>query len=176
MLTGLSSAPHAATLKGVTMADKATVGGKELVLNGMGMRTATVLKVKVYAMGLYLEQKSSDADAIAASAQAKRVVQQYVRDVEKAKVVEGWKGSFGANNSDLSAVKAQLDTFLSYATAMKAGEKFSIDFVEDRVEVTDRSGKKREPIQGAAFQKALLRVWLGPKPPCAGLKEGILGN
>ena len=35
-------------------------------LNGLGLRTATMLKVKVYVIGLYLENKSSDPQAIIA--------------------------------------------------------------------------------------------------------------
>ena len=55
------------TLDGITMPDTATVGGKDLQLNGLGTRKATFLKVKVYVMGLYLEKKSQDGQAIAAS-------------------------------------------------------------------------------------------------------------
>ncbi len=55
---------RAATLSGVNMPDQKTVNGKTLVLNGLGMRTATFLKVKVYVIGLYLESKSSDDKAI----------------------------------------------------------------------------------------------------------------
>ena len=37
------------------------------------MRTATLLKVKVYVIGLYLEETSTDAKAIIESSQLKRV-------------------------------------------------------------------------------------------------------
>ena len=46
---------HAATLAGVTLSDNAQVAGKTLVLNGLGVRKKFV--VKVYVVGLYLEQK-----------------------------------------------------------------------------------------------------------------------
>jgi len=43
----------AATLDGISFADKVNVEGKELVLNGIGIRKATFLKIKVYYGGLY---------------------------------------------------------------------------------------------------------------------------
>ena len=61
------SPAQAAKLAGVTMADTVTLDGKTLVLNGLGVRAATFMKVKVYIIGLYLENKSSDAKAIIAS-------------------------------------------------------------------------------------------------------------
>ena len=69
----LASTSIAATVADVTVADEATVGGQKLVLNGVGVREATMLKVKVYVMGLYLPEKSQDAEAIIASDGNKRI-------------------------------------------------------------------------------------------------------
>ncbi len=55
--------------------------GKTLVLNGLGLRTKFV--VKVYVAGLYLEQKSSDANAILKADAPKRLVMQFMRDFEQ---------------------------------------------------------------------------------------------
>jgi hypothetical protein len=44
-----------------------------------------------------------------------------------------------------------------------------------QIDVTVK-GKKKLTVSGAAFQGALLSVWLGPKPPNAGLKKGLLGQ
>lgn len=55
----------AAEVAGVKLEDKASLGGKELVLNGAGLRTRFMLKI--YVAGLYLaEKKGSAADAVAA--------------------------------------------------------------------------------------------------------------
>jgi hypothetical protein len=43
--------------------------GKTLKLNGTGLRQATILKINVYAAGLYLENAARDGDAIAGSDQ-----------------------------------------------------------------------------------------------------------
>jgi hypothetical protein len=40
----------------------------------------------------------------------------------------------------------------------------------------DMNGAAGSPIQGPDFAMALLSVWLGPKPPNADLKAGLLGG
>ncbi len=60
-------------LDGIKFDDKVKAGNKELVLNGIGIRKATIFKVKVYYGGLYLEQKSSDHNAILNSASPKQI-------------------------------------------------------------------------------------------------------
>ena len=78
---------QAATLAGVTLPDSVQVGGKTLVLNGLGLRTKFV--VKVYVAGLYLEQKSSDANAIVKTDAPKRLVMQFMRDLSKKQLADG---------------------------------------------------------------------------------------
>ena len=51
---------YSATQNKVTMPDTISIKGADLVLNGLGTRKATWLRVKVYVGGLYLEKKSKD--------------------------------------------------------------------------------------------------------------------
>ena len=60
------------------MPNQITVAGQQLVLNGMGIREATVFNVDVYVAGLYVVQRSSDGNAIAASTTHKRLVLHFV--------------------------------------------------------------------------------------------------
>ena len=94
---GALSTAHAAELDEVSFPDQATVGGKAVVLNGMGLRTATMLKVKVYVIGLYLENRSNDPQAIIASSGNKRIVMQFIRDVSADKLRGGWTAAFQDN-------------------------------------------------------------------------------
>ena len=61
----LAGAAIAADVGGVNVADKASVGGKELVLNGAGIRTRMVCKD--YVGSLYLPQKAADLVAVLAA-------------------------------------------------------------------------------------------------------------
>ena len=86
---------RADTLAGVTLPDTAQVGGAKLVLNGLGMRKKFV--VKVYVAGLYLEQKSSDANAIIKADARKRIVMHFVRGASKDQMANAFEESFRNN-------------------------------------------------------------------------------
>ncbi|HLX76390.1 MAG TPA: chalcone isomerase family protein, partial [Terriglobales bacterium] len=83
---------HADTLAGVTLPDTVQVGSATLVLNGLGVRKKFV--VKVYVAGLYLEQKSSDANAIIKAEARKRIVMHFVHRASKDQMMSAFDESF----------------------------------------------------------------------------------
>jgi len=68
------------TIEGVKFEPRATVGDQTLVLNGAGLRTRAFFKV--YAAGLYVQQKSGDAATLLAQTGALRMSIGMLRDVE----------------------------------------------------------------------------------------------
>jgi hypothetical protein len=172
---GALSPAGAATLAGVSLPDQATVEGKTLVLNGLGIRTATMLKVKVYVIGLYLESKSSDPQAIIASSGNKRIAMHFVHDVSAEKLRGGWTEGFQDNTRDVAAIKDEIAKFNAGMRDVKSGDSIVLDFPGDRVDVLIND-TRIDSIAGKAFQQAVLAIWLGPKPPNDALKEGILGR
>jgi len=169
------SAVHAATLGGVNMPDQTTVNGKTLVLNGLGMRTATFLKVKVYVVGLYLESKSNDAKAIIESNQAKRIEMHFVHDVSAKDLRDGWSEAFESNYQNVASIKDEISKFNASMRDVKSGDSIVLDFSGDMVDVLVNA-TKIDSIKSNAFQQAALSIWLGPKPPNKELKAGILGG
>jgi hypothetical protein len=169
-------APWAAcgTLDGITMPETAKVGDTALVLNGMGTRKATFLKVKVYVMGLYLEEKSQDGPAIAASEQAKRIVMHFVRAVSESDLQDAWQEGFEKNTANLDAISEEAHQFHEMQASMDAGEQVVLDFLDETVTVTVE-GEVKGTITSREFQKVLLLIWLGSEPPNQDLKEGVLG-
>lgn len=176
-LITLTTAPggHAATLAGVDFPDQATVAGKTLVLNGLGVRTATVLSVKVYVMGLYLEHKDDDAESIIRSDANKRVILQFVRDVSADKLRGGWSEGFQKNNADLTGIESEIEKFNASMRDVDSGDSLVLDFSGDSVDVM-LNDSRIDSVTGKAFQRALLAIWLGPEPPNDALKQGILGR
>lgn len=163
------------TLDGIPLPETATVGEKALNLNGMGTRKATFLKIKVYVMGLYLEEKSQDGPAIAASDQAKRIVMHFVRGVAESDLQDAWQEGFEKNTTSLDAIKNQVHQFHEMQASMEEGEQIVIDFLDDTVTVSVK-GEVAGTITGREFQEALLLIWLGPEPPNEDLKQGVLGK
>jgi hypothetical protein len=166
---------RAATLVGVELPDQATVGGKTLALNGLGLRTATFLKVKVYVIGLYLERKSRDADAIIESGENKRVQMRFVRNVSAEAGRDAIMKGFKNNTEDLTSIRDEIASFDADVQDMRTGDTMVLDFSGDTVDVVI-NGSKVDSVRGRPFQRALLSIWLGAKPIDKDLKQGILGR
>lgn len=166
----------AGTLAGVTLPDTITVGSRTLVLNGLGLRTK--LFVKVYVAGLYLEKKSDDAAAIVQSDSAKRIVLQFIRsEVGREQMTEAFDEALKANAPDKAAsLQAECKQFLGALETMREKEQFAVTYVPGEGTTVTVRGKDKLTIPGQAFGQVVFSMWLGPKPPNAGLKNGLLGK
>jgi hypothetical protein len=162
----------AATLNGVTMPDSVSVGGKTLVLNGMGLRSRMMFKV--YVAGLYLEQKASDGDAIVNADSPKRLVLHFVRDVDNETIKEAIAGAFDANAK--ATLRAQIDQFTSAFESFEVGDQMTMTYVPGTGTQLNVKGNDKLTIPGHPFAKALFGIWLGANPPNADLKKGLLGK
>jgi Chalcone isomerase-like len=169
------SALDAASLAGVTLPDTQQVGGKNLVLNGLGLRTEFM--VKVYVAGLYLEQKSSDANAIIKADAPNRIVMQFLHGASQKQMADAFKQSFTDNTPDaMNTIKPDIDKLLGALEPVKPGDQMIFTYVPGTGTTLAINGKEKLTIAGSAFRSVLLSVWLGPKPPTANLKKGILGQ
>jgi len=166
---------YAATLAGVTLPDTEQAGGKTLVLNGMGIRTKYM--VKVYIGGLYLEQKSSDANAIIKSDAPKQIVMKFVHGASKSQMRDAFDEGFSNNSPEATkTMKAQIDQFLNGLDAVKSGDEMVVTYVPGTGSTLAINGQNKATITDPAFGPVLFSVWLGPKPPNADLKKGMLGQ
>ena len=160
-------------LKGISMADRITVEGKPLVLNGMGLRTK--MTFKVYVAGLYLESATKNADLVLASDGIRRVEMVMMRDLGKGKIIEAVENGFEKNNkAKLPTLQARLNQFNAGLTDLKEGDKLVITYVRGKG-VNVQSGAKTIAIDGKDFADALFAVWLGKYPVDEKLKDGMLG-
>ena len=166
---------HAGTLAGVSLPDTAQVAGKTLALNGMGIRTKFM--VKVYVVGLYLEQKSSDPNAILKADAPKRIVMQFLHGASKSQMSDAFEESFNNNSAEaMKTMKADIDRLLGALEPVNVGDQMVFTYVPGTGTIFAINGKEKLTIGDPAFGPVLLSVWLGPKPPNADLKKGILGQ
>ena len=165
---------QAATYKGVTVADSASVGGKTLVLNGMGLRTKFFFKI--YVGALYLPQKADTAAAVMSENGPDRILMHMIYAVSKSQFADAWHAGFKDNNPQMSdAVKADTEQFIAYFGESKKGDVITLDYVPGQGTQVSWNGQLKGNIPGEDFHKALLNVFLGPKPPTKELKKGLLG-
>ena len=178
LVPGSLAAPiRAGELAGVTFPEEVTVDSRSLVLNGMGLREATMLKVDVYVAALYLEKKSSDPGEIIRSEQAKRLAMKFVRAVARKDLVKAWNEGFEKTaQGSLAALQDRITTFNSFMSDMPNGATMSFTYVPGAGVTVEVQGATKGTIPGPDFAQALYGIWLGPSPPNPGLKEGLLGK
>jgi long-chain acyl-CoA synthetase len=172
-----TGAALAADVGGVIVPDKVSVGGKELVLNGAGVRSRMMFKV--YVGSLYLPQKSSDLAAVLA-ASPRRIQLNLLRDLTADQFGDALVDGLKDNNSpaELAAIKTQTDQLVSIMKSfgqVKEKDVITLDFIDDATKIAI-NGNARGSIPGAAFNAALTRIWLGDKPAQADLKKSMLGG
>ncbi len=165
----------AATLAGVTLPDTQQVAGTTLILNGMGIRTKYM--VKVYVAGLYLEQKSTDGNSIVNSESSKQIVMKFLHGASRSQMVDAFDEGFRNNSPDaMKSMKAQIEQFMGAVDAVKSGDEMVVTYVPGKGSSLAINGQNKVTIPGPAFATVLFSVWLGPKPPTADLKKGMLAQ
>ena len=166
---------HPATLNGVTMPDTIQARGIPLVLNGMGQRTR--LGMKIYVAGLYLQQKTSDPDAITRSDAPRRMVLQFTHAVNKNQITDAFSESFRDNAPDaVAAQKSDVDKFLGQLDGVHSGDQMVFTYIPGTGTIFVLNGGEKLTIPGPAFAQLLFSAWLGPKPPNPEMKKGLLGQ
>jgi hypothetical protein len=173
----LANAADAGNKAGVAMPETTMVAGKQLHLNGMGLREATWLKVDVYVAGLYVERVSSDADTLVTSNQTKLLVLRFVRDVDRPDIVKAWRDGFRNNAAAaLPAIRRQTNLLDSWMVSFAKGDTLAFAYVPGEGVHVDINQRRKGTLQGEDFARSLFAIWLGPKPPNKSLKRGLLGD
>ena len=168
----------AAEVSGIKFADTVKVAGKELQLNGLGVRTKFI--VKVYAAGLYLQDKKSTVEEVLASEGPRRIQLVMMRDITS----DDFGNSFmtGINNNldskDKTKIVTQISKFgemFALLDALKKGDVLDLDWVPGQGTTCYLNGKRiGEVTPDIAFNNAILKIWLGNKPADSSLKPKLL--
>jgi hypothetical protein len=89
---------------------------------------------------------------------------------------DAWKESFEKNcPKPCAELKDRLTALNSYMSDLKTGDSMSFTWSPGRTEVHVR-GRSMGVVTGDDFAKVMLSTWMGPSPPNAALKEGMLGK
>ncbi len=177
LLVAFAADARAGEKAGVTMPDKMEVAGKTLVLNGMGLREATVLSIDVYVAGLYLETKSSDPAKILASTQIMRLVMHFKRDVSRDQIVDAWNEGYLANATvPIRKIQPQINQLVAWMTDVSDGDLITYTWLPGKGLQVHRGAKLLGLIAGDDFARSTFAVWLGKEPPTKALRRGLLGR
>ena len=192
----LSAAP--VIVSGIKFPDKIGYNKKVMYLNGAGIRTKFFMNI--YVAGLYVTNKSKDAEyhinnneamtmrlTIISSMLTSQTMQNAIR--------EGYDRSL---NGNVSEIQEQIDLIckLFAISPTKVGDQYDLNFTPGIGFSTTKNGKSYtyaqfgkfgtggETLEGNAvfnagknnmLKKASFGIWLGKNPVDEGLKEALLG-
>jgi hypothetical protein len=161
---------------GVQFPDNVKVGNNDLVLNGLGIRKATIFSVKVYVSGLYLPEKSGNDEQVLTADHPWQQVLHFVHDVDASDIRDAFDDGFkNAAGDNLDALRERIEALKTEMIDFKTGHVLSYAYEPSVGTVIDVNGKTRT-IEGADFAAALLTISIGPEPPNEDLKSGLLGG
>src|SRR5688572_18620512 len=173
----IASSGSALEVSGAKFDDKVDVAGVPLVLNGAGLRTKVMLKI--YVVGLYVPAPTTSADAVINSNQPRRVRLVLKRSLGAGTIWEAFDEDIQANSSpaELAALKPKLDQIEKLFHELgdvAEGDAIEIDFTTDGATTVHFKGQPKGSIAGTDLQRALLEIWLGPKPVQPDVKAALL--
>ena len=170
----------AVDVNGIKFEDTNKVGGKDLKLNGAGMRTKLV--IKVYAAGLYLTEKSKNVADILKMDGPRRVTLVMARDISSEDLGKAFMDGINENldKAEKAKIVGQIGKFgemFASVDQIRKGDVLHMDWIPGTGTVCELNGKRiGEPASDINFYNAVLRIWLGEKPADRSLKPALLGD
>lgn len=159
-----------------------TVNGMSLL--GVGLRTRTMLKVKVYAVGFYVSDAALAGPLAAHKGKTatpafykdlasgdfeKTIVMKFTREVTADQIQGAFRETLGA------ADPTKLNQFLAFFGDTKVGESYEIAWKNGALQ-TKVVGADKTPIADAKFAAAVFGIWLGDKPIQEDIKKGLVSR
>lgn len=173
-------ATAAVDVNGVKFDDINKVAGKDLKLNGAGLRTKLV--IKVYAAGLYLPEKSKNVADILKMEGPRRVTLVMARDISSEDLGRAFMDGINENldKAEKAKIVTQIGKFgemFASVDQIRKGDVLHMDWIPGTGTVCELNGKRiGEPASDINFYNAVLRIWLGEKPADRSLKPMLLGE
>jgi hypothetical protein len=144
----------------------------DMSLLGVGLRTRTMLKVKVYAVGLYVADSALAGPLAAHKGKLgtpafyrdlvsgdfpKQITMNFTRDLSASQVQDAFRETLAG------AEASKVELFVRFFPDVKSGQQATIRWAGGSLE-TSVAGLGKSPIQDAAFAQRVFGIWIGDKP------------
>jgi hypothetical protein len=176
LISVMSMPLMAKKIGGKEFQDNLVLNKSKLVLNGGGV--ISKFFIKVYAVGLYIEQKSSDWNKILKDEKPMAIKMHFIYDgVAKDKIIQAWKDGFDKYEDALQAkLKARLEKLCALFTEeAKENDVYLFEYDPSVGTKIFINKELKGTIEGKDFKQALFGIWLGEDPRDDGVKEEMLG-
>jgi len=158
--------------------NKLNLESNELILNGSGLREK--LWFDLYACGLYLQSKSTNASEIVNGDEPMGIHLEILSSLlSKKKLTDAFNEGVGKTNSEevVKRIESKLDTFLNFVeNEITVGDKYTIVYTPDTGTSFYINNKKKGTIKGLEFKSAIFNIWLASSPVDGDLKNELLSN
>ena len=179
--TGLLAAPaRALEIAGTQFPAQITVADKPLQLNGAGVRYKAMFRV--YAAGLYAPAKSTSVADLSDTHTPKRLRIVMLREIDSGELGNMFARGM-EDNVERSAMARLLPGIMRMSQVFSdhkrlvAGDSFQVDWVPGTgAQLSIKGQAIGEPFREPEFYRALLGIWLGPRPVDWKLKDALLGK
>jgi hypothetical protein len=167
-------------VEGVPFDEAARVAGRELLLNGTGLRSVFV--IKGYVAGLYLPERAKNAAVILGMKGPKRLQIHPLRDVGAETFIRALNDGIHRNQTEIQMQRladrlTQLEDTMRQIGATKRGDTINFDYMPDAgTTITVNGVARSKPIPGEDLYQAVLRIFIGDNPVDRDLKNGLLGS
>lgn len=173
----LAGPGRAASIAGLSLPDTYPLAGQTLVLNGLGIRTLTIFRVKVYVAALYVTQRSRDARAILASPTPKVVLMRFLHAASKADVEKQYREGEAQNCGNGECAPSDKDDFerlIAATPGAAVGDTLAYMFTQRGVRVSFNNNQVGD-FANPDLALRILAGFIGDRPPSEDLKARLLG-
>jgi N-methylhydantoinase B/oxoprolinase/acetone carboxylase alpha subunit len=165
------------TIEGVTLPATFNNNNKELLLNGGGLREKFFLDL--YVGGLYLTNKTSDANKIIAANESMSIKIQIVSTlIDSKKMIDAVEEGMGkSTKGNKEKFRKEIEQFKgAFKDEIKIGDVYDIVYHPESGTSVYKNNIKNTAIEGYEFKKALFGIWLCDEPADKNLKKGMLNT
>ncbi len=176
----LCPAAFATDVAGITLTDTLKLSGKDLKLNGVGVRKGLVNDM--YVAGIYLQAKASTADEVLTAQGPRRITLVMLQNISSEEFGKAFIKALNSNMEPLDKQKTlrHLVTFgdmFASVPGLKKGDRVDVDWSpETGMQCYLNRKKLGESISELAFYNSVLRIWLGANPSDPALKPKLLAS
>jgi len=157
---------------GIQLPDETEKYGSKLQLNGAGLRKKVV--IKVYAGGLYLPAKNSNANEVILLNDPMFMRMHFIyKKVDNQKLINAWIEGFAPVSDKFPEEIKQFNAMFS--TPALKGDVYDILYIPGKGTAVVINGVNQGFVPGYEFKKAVFSIWLGKESALPKLKEKLLG-
>jgi len=179
-LATVGAAPPAAAIEvgGFRFDDTVSLGGADLRLNGVGLRSVFILKA--FLAALYVPHRTADPAELIRQTGPRRLQLRMLVDMSPDRLLKTFTAglhdsSAEPQNAALKARIEQLETALKAVGTVRKGETLDLDVIDGQMRLLV-NGQMRAAVPGEDAFAAILRGWVGERPLEKDLKKGLLGG